>query len=196
MAGAGAKPSPGPLLPIPGRTLMRPFAWGSQWAASSPPSLRPTPYTRVGGWGDRSLSQERYQALTLGARATPRVHHTQAGGVWHTNCVRIPTHPFATSFVLLRLPASLASLEVFDIKAHAHHAQLYGFFRFSPASVMARKTANRRSPRRRARPAKRRKAAAMMGPPLMQLDAARPWASWDRPLLGCEANRRRQWSCR
>ena len=33
---------------------------------------------------DRSLSQERYQALTLGARATPRVHHTQAGGVWHT----------------------------------------------------------------------------------------------------------------
>ena len=25
---------------------------------------------------DRSLSQERYQALTLGARATPRVHHT------------------------------------------------------------------------------------------------------------------------
>jgi hypothetical protein len=23
---------------------------------------------------------------------------------------------------------SLASLEVFDIKGHAHHAQLYGFF--------------------------------------------------------------------
>ena len=22
----------------------------------------------------------------------------------------------------------------------------------------------------------------MMGPPLMQLDATRPWASWDRPL--------------
>ena len=31
-------------------------------------------------WKDRSLSQERYQALTLGARATPRVHHTQA--IW------------------------------------------------------------------------------------------------------------------
>ena len=29
---------------------------------------------------DRSLSQERYQALTPGARATPRVHHTQA--IW------------------------------------------------------------------------------------------------------------------
>ena len=54
-------------------------------------------------YGDRSLSQERYQALTLGARATPRVHYTQAGGVWHTNCLRIPTHPFATSFVLLRV---------------------------------------------------------------------------------------------
>ena len=33
--------------------------------------------------------------------------------------------------VVACLPASLASLEVFDIKAHAHHAQLYGLFFFS-----------------------------------------------------------------
>ena len=32
--------------------------------------------------------------------------------------------------------------------------------------------------------------------PVMQLDTTRPWASWDRPLLCCEASRRRQWSCR
>ena len=52
MAGAGAKPSPGPLLPIPGRTLCQSSAWGSRWTASSPPSLRPTLLMhRVGGWG-------------------------------------------------------------------------------------------------------------------------------------------------
>jgi len=63
------------------------------------------------------------------------------------------------------LPASLASLEVFDIKAHAHHAQLYGFFRLAFSSVMARKKATRRSPRGKARPAKKRKAAAPKATP-------------------------------
>jgi len=38
--------------------------------------------------------------------------------------------------------------------------------------------------------------AAAMARPVMQLDAARPWASWDRPLLCCEASRRRRGSCR
>ena len=31
---------------------------------------------------------------------------------------------------------------------------------------------------------------------VVQLDATRPWASWGRPLLCCEASRRRWGSCR
>jgi len=38
--------------------------------------------------------------------------------------------------------------------------------------------------------------AEAMALPVMQLDAARPCASWDRPLLCCEASRRRRGSCR
>ena len=34
--------------------------------------------------------------------------------------------------------------------------------------------------------------AAVVELPVMQLDATRPWALWDRPLLCCEASRRRQ----
>jgi hypothetical protein len=34
--------------------------------------------------------------------------------------------------------------------------------------------------------------AAAMELPVMQLDATRPWAWWDQPLLCCEASRRRQ----
>ena len=34
--------------------------------------------------------------------------------------------------------------------------------------------------------------AAVVELPVMQLDATRPWALWDRPLLFCEASRRRQ----
>jgi hypothetical protein len=35
-----------------------------------------------------------------------------------------------------------------------------------------------------------------MGLPALLLDTTRPWASWDRPLLWCEAGTRRRWSCR
>jgi hypothetical protein len=38
--------------------------------------------------------------------------------------------------------------------------------------------------------------AAAMELPVTQLDTTRPRASWDRPLLWCEAGRRRRWSCR
>ena len=60
------------------------------------------------------------------------MHHTQAGGVWHT---KLRVHSYTSVCYLFRvvrcLPVSLASLEVFDIKAHAHHAQLYGLFFFA-----------------------------------------------------------------
>jgi hypothetical protein len=46
------------------------------------------------------------------------VHHTQAGGVWHTK-LRVHSYtPVCYRFrVVACLPASLASLEVFDIRA-------------------------------------------------------------------------------